>query len=274
MSQPKMAQSKLSQPQMQVKSFRATLEHNHSRLNWVIIRIPFDASRVWGGRGMIRVKGEINGFAFRTSLFPTGQGGHTLLVNKRMQRGANASLGSVAHFRLQPDTAERTVSLPVELKSALAEDRRLSRWYDRLNHSTRKYIADWITEVKRRDARQRRAQQVAERLLATMEAEHELPPILQVEFLRNSLAKAGWERMSETRRRAHLLGIFYYRTPDAQARRIAKMLQEAEQSAANQARTGAKTKALTQADGKTNPKGGARDKQPDKKQSQKPKKKK
>ena len=34
-------------------------------------------------------------------------------------------------------------------------------------------------------------------------------------------------RMSVSRRRGHLFGIFYYRTPDAQARRIDKMLDDA-----------------------------------------------
>jgi hypothetical protein len=33
--------------------------------------------------------------------------------------------------------------------------------------------------------------------------------------------------MSLSRRRMHLFGIFYYRTPDAQARRIDKMLDDA-----------------------------------------------
>ena len=33
--------------------------------------------------------------------------------------------------------------------------------------------------------------------------------------------------MSASRRRGHLFGIFYYRTPDARARRIDKMLDDA-----------------------------------------------
>jgi uncharacterized protein YdeI (YjbR/CyaY-like superfamily) len=213
------------------KLFKATLERNNSNLNWVIIRIPFDVPKIWGDRGMLKVKGEINGFGFRTSLFPTGQGGHTLLVNKRMQAGAKVGLGSVAQFRLEPDTEERTVTVPIELKRPLSENRSLSRWFDRLNYSTRKYITDWITDVKSAEARERRAEQIAERLLATMEAERELPPILQVEFSRNHLAYEGWERMSLAHRRGHLLGIFYYRNPAARARRIAKMVEEAEQLA-------------------------------------------
>jgi uncharacterized protein YdeI (YjbR/CyaY-like superfamily) len=209
------------------KSFSATLEQSHSRLNWVIARIPFDVAKVWETRGLMRVKGTINGFAFRTSLFPTGKGDHVLLVNKRMQAGAKASVGGAAQFRLEPDTEERTVTVCAELEHALAEDRALRRWFDKLNYSTRKYTVDWVMEVKSAEARERRAGQLAERFLATMEAERELPPILRTAFARNPQAHEGWKRMSVSRRRGHLLGIFYYREPAAQARRVAKMVQEA-----------------------------------------------
>ncbi len=212
---------------MTAKSFQARLERIDSPLKWVMIRIPFDAAKIWGKRGQLKVKGEINGFAFRTSLFPRRNGGHMMLVNKRMQRGAGAGPGSVAQFRLEPDTEERIITAPVELKRALAEDRSLRRWFDKLNYSMRKYIADWIAEVKSAEARTRRAGQIAERLLATMEAERELPPILQIAFAHNPQAREGWERMSPARRRGHLLGIFYYRNPEARGRRVEKALQDA-----------------------------------------------
>lgn len=73
-----------------------------SNLGWVIVRIPFEVSKVWGVRGRLRVKGEINGFPFRTSLFPTGQGYHFLLVNKRMQAGAQANGGHQRTFVSSP----------------------------------------------------------------------------------------------------------------------------------------------------------------------------
>ena len=90
-----------------------------------------------------------------------------MLVNKRMQSGGKAVPGTVAQFRLEPDTEARVVTVPAELKRALGEDRSLRRWFDRLNYSTRKEIADWITQVKSGEARLRRAEQIAERLLAT-----------------------------------------------------------------------------------------------------------
>ena len=85
------------------KSFRATLERLKSGVNWIIIRVPLDVPKIWGTKGRLKVKGEIKGFPFRTSLFPTGKGKHMLLVNKQMQAGAKVVLGSVAQFRLETE---------------------------------------------------------------------------------------------------------------------------------------------------------------------------
>ena len=216
------------------KSFKATLERNPGRLGWVIARIPFDVSNAWGTRRP-KVKGEINGFPFRTTLFPARTGGHFVLVNKRMQRGSGTVAGSVAKFRLEPDTEERTVIAPAEMKRAMAGDRALERWYDALNYSTRKEIAEWITEVKSGEARVRRAEQLAERLLSTMEAEQELPPLLRLAFARTPRALEGWQRMSPQQRRAQLLAIFYYRSPEARARRVAKAVEAAAEYAEKKA---------------------------------------
>jgi len=211
-----------------VQRFEARLERLRSRLNWIVVYVPFDAAKLWGLRGQIKVKGEINGFAFRTSLFPTREGRHFLLINKRMQKGARAFEGSVAQFRMEFDSEKRVAAIPEELTRLFRQDRSLRRWYDALNQSTRNDVAKWITDPKTAEARVRRAEQIAERLLAVMEAERELPPILRVAFARHPRAREGWEAMTVPRRRGHLFGIFYYRTPDAQGRRIDKMLEDAE----------------------------------------------
>jgi uncharacterized protein YdeI (YjbR/CyaY-like superfamily) len=211
------------------KSFQATLERIDSPLKWVMVRVPFDAGKVWGKRGQLKVRGEINGFAFRTSLFPDGKGRHRLLVNKEMQRGAKAAPGMSAQFQLEPDNAERVVTVPVELNRFLSEEKSLRRWFNELNHSTRTEICKWIVQAGSRTVRLRRAEQMAERLLATMEAEQELPPTIQMALEKNPQALEGWKMMSPARRRSHLLGIFYYRTPEARARRTAKALEDAVQ---------------------------------------------
>ena len=216
----------MSESRNKSKSFTAVLEHSGDRLNWTIIRVPLDVAKIWGKRGQLRVKGKINGFAFRTSLFPDGKGGHVLIVNKKMQAGGKVGLGERAKFLMERDITPRSVTVPGELLRVLGESKRLRRFYDSFNHSYRNYMASWVAEPKSGEARVRRAEQIAERLMLTMEAEKELPPVLAVALARNPLAREGWERMSAGHRRSHLMGIFGYRNPESQGRRIAKAMQE------------------------------------------------
>jgi uncharacterized protein YdeI (YjbR/CyaY-like superfamily) len=195
-------------------------------LNWVVIRLPFDAQKVWGTRGQIRVKGEINKFAFRTSLFPTGDGHHYMIVNKQMQKGGSVRPGMEAHFRLEPDLEKRAIPDSSELEQALKESRRLQKFYQSLTPSTRTEIVRWIAGAKQPETRARRAEQCAERLMETMEAEIELPPIIRQAFARNPQAAEGWSRMPPSHRRMHLLGIFYYRNLESRLRRIEKAMTE------------------------------------------------
>ena len=210
-----------------VKTFKATLERMQGNLGWVIIRIPFNVEKIWGVRGRLRVKGEINGFEFRTALFPTGRGFHFMLVNKRMQTGGDVRAGSTAEFRLEPDLEVRRAVMPAELKRAFSQDRSLQRWFDDLSYSMRRWICDRVAKPKSAASRVRQAEQIAEQLMSAMEAERELPPILKAAFARDPRAFEGWKRMSPTQRRHTLLSIFHYRNPDSRERRISKMLEEA-----------------------------------------------
>jgi uncharacterized protein YdeI (YjbR/CyaY-like superfamily) len=208
------------------KTFAAFLERGGDRLNWTIVRVPINVAKVWGVRGRLRVTGQINGFTFRTSLFPTGKGEHILMVNKKMLAGGKVQLGMKAKFVLEPDLTPREVSVPEELVRVLKQSRALRGFYHSFNYSMRQYMARWVGEGKKPETRQRRAEELAERLMLTLEAERELPPILQIEFNRSPIARAGWERMPAGHRRHHLMGIFYYKSPEARARRLGKAVQE------------------------------------------------
>jgi uncharacterized protein YdeI (YjbR/CyaY-like superfamily) len=210
------------------KSFTAVLEPLRTELRWVIARIPFDVAKAWPVRRRLRVRGEIEGFVFRTSLFPFSSGeGHFLLVNKKMQTGAKAAVGSKVRIRLEPDLEERAVVIPPELTRALKGDRRLPKWFDGLSDSARGQAGAWVNEAKSAEARQKRAERMAEWLLSTLEGEIEPPPVLLAAFLRQPMARAGWEAMTAVQRRGHLLGIFHYQTVESSERRAGKAVEEA-----------------------------------------------
>jgi len=213
------------------KIFRATLEQGTQALGWTIARLPFEPSDVWPTMIRLRVRGEINSFAFRTSLFPHATGGFYLLVNRTMQREAGAHPGDTAEFRIEPDLDPRDAELPDELAVLLDDEPGLRPWYDALTEYTRREIGKWILSVKSDASRMNRAQQMAERLLSTMEAEVELPPLIEAAFRKHPKARSGWANMTPLQRRTELLAVFYYQTPDARQRRIDKLIGAAEKRA-------------------------------------------
>ncbi|MGA2572537.1 MAG: YdeI/OmpD-associated family protein [Terracidiphilus sp.] len=210
------------------KSFTALLEPDGTALRWVIARVPFDIAKAWPERKGRRVRGEIEGFAFRTTLFPDPRGsGHILLVNKQMQAGAGAAAGSRVRIWLEPDLDERPVLLPPEFARELSADRKLRRWFDSLSDSMRREIGKWTAEPKTAPSRQKRAAKLAERLMQAMEGEQEPPPVLRAAFARNPTAREAWFALPPTQRRNHLLGIFYYETAEGRERRAAKAIEDA-----------------------------------------------
>src|SRR5271165_26892 len=183
----------------------------------------------------MRVRGEISsannkseGFAFRTALFPDPQGdGKVLVVNRRMQKGAEAAVGSKVRIRLEPDLEERAAEVPAELAAALKGDRRLRKWFDGLSYYTRRMMGAIVNEAKSPEAREKRAAKMAEWIMLAMEGEKETPPILRAAFLREPLARKGWEAMTPTQRRNHLLGIFHYQSAKSRETRTAQAVEDA-----------------------------------------------
>ena len=193
----------------------------------MVARLPFDVETAWKKMVRLRVKVEIGGEVFRTSLFPDAQRrGHFVLVNKKMQKAAGAGLGAMVDFTIAPDLDERTPEVPAELAKLLKTQKRLAKWYEELSESIRWEIGKWIDGVKGAEARQRRTEQIAERLMLTMEGEKELPPVLEVAFRATPAARKGWEKMTKTQRRSNLLAVFYYQSPEARQKRVRKLVED------------------------------------------------
>ncbi len=219
-------------PPQKPQSFKAILEAAGKPLYWTIARVPPEVvaalQRAWPGWTSRRVRGTINGFSFRTTLFPGPNGnGLTVLVNKKMQAGAEARPGDRAVFLLEPDLEARSDEHPAELTAALKSQRALTRWLQTFSPSARREIGKWVAQAKSPESRRKRALQMVERLLLVMEGETETPPILRVAFQRQPLAERGWQAMTLTQRRGHLWGIFGYLSVESRERRTAQAIDHA-----------------------------------------------
>jgi uncharacterized protein YdeI (YjbR/CyaY-like superfamily) len=209
------------------KSFKADVEEQLAGLRWTFVRVPFDPKLAWPERIGMRVKGTVNGFEFRSSLFPSAEKGYLLLVNRKMQKGGKATRGHRVTIEIEPDLDVRATNAPPELGKLFRQDRDLKTWFEKLNPSMRRYIMDQVREPKSPEARLRRAEQMAEMMMLVMEAEIELPPVLQVAFRRHPLASRGWEAMTPIQRRSQLLSIFYCQGPEARNKRVERACAEA-----------------------------------------------
>jgi len=118
------------------------------------------------------------------------------------------------------------MEMPEPLVGAFDGDKDLLAWFGTLRASWQKAIAAWVMEPKSEEARKRRCEQAAERLLQTMEAEQELPPMLAQRLRRVRYALLGWEHLSLSCKREFLMAIFGTRGEDARERQIQKMIEE------------------------------------------------
>jgi uncharacterized protein YdeI (YjbR/CyaY-like superfamily) len=206
------------------KTFRATLEPSGMGLQSTFAILPFAIEKAWPGLRVRRVMGEINGFAFRTALFPTARG-HGFLVNKKMLAGAGARQGDRVEIRLEPDLEERKEIIPDELLRAMKGAPGLRKWFEKLPPGHQRWIAQTIAEPKSAASRQKRAEDTAERLYLTMEGERETPPILRAAFQRQPLAEAGWKALTPIQRRNYLFGIFSCRSVETREKRVRQAIE-------------------------------------------------
>ncbi len=73
--------------------FEARLEAPMEGAGWTMLQVPVEVCAQLGSRARVAVAGTINGFGFRSSLFPNGDGTFHMMVNKALRDGAGAKQG-------------------------------------------------------------------------------------------------------------------------------------------------------------------------------------
>ena len=147
-------------------------------------------------------------------------------MNKKMQAAAGAKVGSMVDFAVEPDLEEREAVVTPEFERLLKREKKMAKWFGEQSESMQYAVGKWLKEVKGGEARVRRAEQMAERMLLTMEGEKVLPPVLEVAFQRMPAARKGWELMTAAQRRNGLLAVFYYQSPEAREKRVRTLVEE------------------------------------------------
>ncbi|MFN3650884.1 MAG: YdeI/OmpD-associated family protein [Armatimonadota bacterium] len=131
---------------------------------WVFMEIPFSVEAEFGSKARVPVRGTMNGFPFRNSVFPKGDGTHQMMVCKEIQLGAGARAGDTVRVVMEIDTDPRVVEAPEDLAAALAENEDAAAAWDRLAPSHKKEYVRWIEEAKKPETRANRIAKMIERV--------------------------------------------------------------------------------------------------------------
>jgi hypothetical protein len=124
---------------------------------WTYMMIPFNVEEAFGSRARVAVEGTVNGFAFRNSLMPNGDGTHHMSVSKEMMAGAGAGQGSKVKVVLRVDDKPREVEVPAELAAEFKKDKAAAKTFETLSPSHKREFTDWISGGKKEETRVTRA---------------------------------------------------------------------------------------------------------------------
>jgi hypothetical protein len=153
-------------PSAAKKSFTAKLDRVGPGGGWTRMQIPFDVEKAFGSKARVAVSGTMNGFAFRTSILPNGDGTHHMMLNKALLAGAKVDPGATVKVVMERDDASREVPAPKDLLAALAKNAAAKRTWGEKTPTCRKEYVAWIEEAKAPETRARRIVATVERVAA------------------------------------------------------------------------------------------------------------
>lgn len=91
----------------QKQQFQAKLLKPDATGSWTYFIVPFHVEEAFGSKAQVKVRGTVNGVPYRSSVMPTGDGTHSMVVNGTIREAAGVTAGDTVTVTMEPDTAPR-----------------------------------------------------------------------------------------------------------------------------------------------------------------------
>jgi hypothetical protein len=145
-------------------TFESILQKPDTPGSWTYLVIPLNIEEIFGSKGQVKVRGTINGYPYRSSAMPSGDGTHYMVVKKEIRDKIKAIQGSIVTVTLAQDQEERIVALPDDFKKALESDEKAFNVFGTFSYSRQKEYVDWIESAKTEATHVRRIQTSLEKI--------------------------------------------------------------------------------------------------------------
>ena len=125
---------------------------------------PFDSAKEFGTKKHVWCKVIVEGKTYSMNLMPNGTGGHWLHLKKEIRDAIGKTEGDSVNIQLEKDDKPRTINVPDYLQWLLDDDPQVTRYFERMPISGKKFWMEFIQEPKNDDVKVQRINRLFEYL--------------------------------------------------------------------------------------------------------------